>query len=518
MADNPFEGLTLESLPRSPSPLSSATSTPFPCLADELEEQVKALERDLNLAASSGPSGLSQEAPSARLLSPERDANAEDIDEYELVKGLSLHDDAPQTSLQGTFAAEIATPTAVAARGSASRQPVMNHVSNTEASIATKGLVVQHSGQRGAPLAVAVHNADCVRRGLHSPWPGAWNGCCISPWCSRVKRHPGACNARAAVPGLAAYLPEELAALGLPALPEIVGPLPPAAALAANNAAIIAIDPLTSTEDAHDLNSGCGQGHQRGNIVRLGPFPESNHLVSTSTVDVSHLLISGKRKAHDHIGDHVMVPTSAPSTPSESLTLSDNHSNNADEAEHSNRFGTSKSRRATKLGARKRTRAGTTTAALKSALLVTGSSEGGSLNADDGATTSEEHRSSLTEEMKLSLGAPVVTSRSKGRIRATRGSRVGSRAVGAPTSAKTSSKGGSGNRGHGQRRGPQVWISGQTVDPRTGETVTEVPPATFCSQCRATSTPVWRAGPFGHKTLCNACGVRWMKIKPGRKV
>lgn len=24
-------------------------------------------------------------------------------------------------------------------------------------------------------------------------------------------------------------------------------------------------------------------------------------------------------------------------------------------------------------------------------------------------------------------------------------------------------------------------------------------------------TPVWRAGPYGPKTLCNACGVRYMK-------
>jgi hypothetical protein len=25
-------------------------------------------------------------------------------------------------------------------------------------------------------------------------------------------------------------------------------------------------------------------------------------------------------------------------------------------------------------------------------------------------------------------------------------------------------------------------------------------------------TPVWRAGPQGPKTLCNACGVRYMKV------
>eukprot|EP00195_Chlamydomonas_chlamydogama_P000195 CAMPEP_0202920356 /NCGR_PEP_ID=MMETSP1392-20130828/76815_1 /ASSEMBLY_ACC=CAM_ASM_000868 /TAXON_ID=225041 /ORGANISM="Chlamydomonas chlamydogama, Strain SAG 11-48b" /LENGTH=494 /DNA_ID=CAMNT_0049613847 /DNA_START=1172 /DNA_END=2656 /DNA_ORIENTATION=- len=33
-----------------------------------------------------------------------------------------------------------------------------------------------------------------------------------------------------------------------------------------------------------------------------------------------------------------------------------------------------------------------------------------------------------------------------------------------------------------------------------------------CTQCGTQSTPVWRAGPYGPKTLCNACGVRYMKV------
>ncbi len=31
----------------------------------------------------------------------------------------------------------------------------------------------------------------------------------------------------------------------------------------------------------------------------------------------------------------------------------------------------------------------------------------------------------------------------------------------------------------------------------------------------AQTTPVWRAGPHGPKTLCNACGVRYMKVAKG---
>jgi hypothetical protein len=38
-----------------------------------------------------------------------------------------------------------------------------------------------------------------------------------------------------------------------------------------------------------------------------------------------------------------------------------------------------------------------------------------------------------------------------------------------------------------------------------------VAPGQQCTQCGATQTPVWRLGPAGPKTLCNACGVRYMK-------
>lgn len=54
-----------------------------------------------------------------------------------------------------------------------------------------------------------------------------------------------------------------------------------------------------------------------------------------------------------------------------------------------------------------------------------------------------------------------------------------------------------------------------------------------CSDCRTTKTPLWRGGPAGPKSLCNACGIRYrkkrrdvlglnnreekMKIKKGRR-
>ncbi|KAI3968779.1 hypothetical protein MKX01_028929 [Papaver californicum] len=32
-----------------------------------------------------------------------------------------------------------------------------------------------------------------------------------------------------------------------------------------------------------------------------------------------------------------------------------------------------------------------------------------------------------------------------------------------------------------------------------------------CSDCQATKTPLWRGGPAGPKSLCNACGIRQRK-------
>ncbi|ESQ32205.1 hypothetical protein EUTSA_v10005181mg [Eutrema salsugineum] len=32
-----------------------------------------------------------------------------------------------------------------------------------------------------------------------------------------------------------------------------------------------------------------------------------------------------------------------------------------------------------------------------------------------------------------------------------------------------------------------------------------------CSDCKTTKTPMWRGGPSGPKSLCNACGIRLRK-------
>lgn len=32
-----------------------------------------------------------------------------------------------------------------------------------------------------------------------------------------------------------------------------------------------------------------------------------------------------------------------------------------------------------------------------------------------------------------------------------------------------------------------------------------------CSDCKTSKTPLWRSGPTGPKSLCNACGIRYRK-------
>ncbi|XP_021771890.1 GATA transcription factor 17-like [Chenopodium quinoa] len=35
----------------------------------------------------------------------------------------------------------------------------------------------------------------------------------------------------------------------------------------------------------------------------------------------------------------------------------------------------------------------------------------------------------------------------------------------------------------------------------------------FCADCKTTKTPLWRSGPHGPRSLCNACGIRFRKRK-----
>ncbi|CAO3699864.1 unnamed protein product [Rhizopus stolonifer] len=38
-----------------------------------------------------------------------------------------------------------------------------------------------------------------------------------------------------------------------------------------------------------------------------------------------------------------------------------------------------------------------------------------------------------------------------------------------------------------------------------------------CQSCQSSETPEWRKGPLGPRTLCNACGLIWTKLRKQEK-
>mmetsp|Transcript_13973 Transcript_13973/g.30215 ORF Transcript_13973/g.30215 Transcript_13973/m.30215 type:complete len:624 (-) Transcript_13973:1251-3122(-) len=68
-------------------------------------------------------------------------------------------------------------------------------------------------------------------------------------------------------------------------------------------------------------------------------------------------------------------------------------------------------------------------------------------------------------------------------------------------------------KGHGDRMGGMVPLSSlQSDDDRLIKRGSKTG-AKQCVECGATSTPQWREGPAGPKTLCNACGVRYVRAQ-----
>ncbi|KAG9137464.1 hypothetical protein Leryth_019888 [Lithospermum erythrorhizon] len=47
----------------------------------------------------------------------------------------------------------------------------------------------------------------------------------------------------------------------------------------------------------------------------------------------------------------------------------------------------------------------------------------------------------------------------------------------------------------------------------TVPTTTVTPQLGFVFDCNTTKTPLWRSGPKGPKSLCNACGIRQRKAR-----
>lgn len=65
------------------------------------------------------------------------------------------------------------------------------------------------------------------------------------------------------------------------------------------------------------------------------------------------------------------------------------------------------------------------------------------------------------------------------------------------------------------KRGNGNSVKAEKAKTKTKKTTTTATIGRKCQHCGAEKTPQWRAGPYGPKTLCNACGVRY---KSGRLV
>ncbi|URE34980.1 hypothetical protein MUK42_16448 [Musa troglodytarum] len=60
--------------------------------------------------------------------------------------------------------------------------------------------------------------------------------------------------------------------------------------------------------------------------------------------------------------------------------------------------------------------------------------------------------------------------------------------------------------------GVRVMSSGSS-DPSSSSSSSSDSQIKRCADCRTTTTPLWRAGPSGPKSLCNACGIRYRKSR-----
>ena len=350
------------------------------------------------------------------------------------------------------------------------------------------------------PLAAALENARSVRmHGGKSCQEGGWRGCCGSPWCNRERSHLGPCNSRASVPGLAAY-PDALlstAAVDLQKLcyssaAPIVGgahnnsknkrpyysknndndndvdqPLSPTGVIRGEMGASGGEDLETSSPTASGGSGGAYHHHRMagaGTQYRLVSNKNGGDCGDEFYSDEARSALTGEIKLHPHHHSYVVGA----------------NNNNV-------RMSKQDGKKASRLG--------------------NGGNIGGPMKPSSQALYLSSTKLKKQGSMKRSGGG--------GSHKAGGGSKSSSKRD--PTQSASAWP----KQPKGPRSGPRkqvTWVMGKVTDPTTGEEVTEVGPATFCTQCHAQSTPVWRAGPFGHKTLCNACGVRWMKIKPsGRK-
>lgn len=362
-------------------PLSSHDD-PFPCLAAELEQQAQLLENDWQGPKAPPP-------PSPQVFKPL--ALTPSVAQKERLAS-SVMIAPPQSPMIPPMPPSLCPAT--------DGMPGTPDTSSPKvAAVLVHQVEIRPARAPTALLAAALENAKSVRTTGKSAQTGGWRGCCGDPWCNKERNHPGNCNHRASVPGLAAYPDEHLSIAGV------------------------------------DLRELCSAGS-------LNPGVSGSAINTPSASDTCQrgvpLVSSYLRHGEGHGGGNGGSANNLKDTFSDEI---------------------------------------------KSTMT--------------GATKMKKKKDRLRMLQKARSGRPRAVSKSNKTVKKVDRSRN------QPKPKKTTP---------GTHKKNIVWLSGVVVDPRTGDEVTDVPPGAFCTQCSALSTPVWRAGPFGHKTLCNACGVRYMKI------
>ncbi|KAK9835814.1 hypothetical protein WJX74_008514 [Apatococcus lobatus] len=373
--------------------------------------------------------------------------------------------------------------------------------------------------RRKQPLAVALENVRRLRLHGVASRPGAWQGCSKNPECNREDRHRGLCNRRATIAGLSSYPDSDVLktaiAMGMPLTS-------------------IAVVPSAGQEHLSDLESpeGSVQGSDRSDHTQLGLAVSCNGddqledqesegqqgLVSEqeddSEADIPQPYHSDDESGAGGVSSGVSI--SDCDSPNLGLLAFDSPLQDDQECQND------------------RSEADIPT-------LVSPEYDAGGLNVCGQPVPGEVFADDLghgieygCQELPLTWHCPPSDSFLPGSPELSMGSRASAEADDEEPSEPSEPF----SDAYAEEQSLTTSIVSeprlQVPRPRASSCLREAPakpagsrknkrpiefntegpayPGQQCTQCSTQSTPVWRAGPLGPKTLCNACGVRYMKV------
>ncbi|EFN54181.1 expressed protein [Chlorella variabilis] len=528
----------------------------FPCIADELEEQAKQLEGDwlnpsqlaaladgkaVHLAGSGRASRLALHAELKRMEQQQQQQRQQQQQQQEKEQRSRPAEGAgPQRQASGVRE-EPVTPQrhSTANDSSWNESPLPGGGAGLDAGevqspdpVKLLSLPSGPSGAQRPPLAAAISNAQSVRLG-REPAPGAWRGCGRSAWCSLEPRHGGACTDCAAVPGLLAYPPLELFHSGvnieeLCRVPEELEeeaeaegvPAPDTESEGEGGRPAAAAGCLSSGKRCAEAEADDGASHSQSGGAASSSSP------GAAVEQPRPAGPAAKRRRGGEVGSpagglaaalpDLAAAAAAALEPPPAMPVPEL----AD-------------------GLGPPSLAAAAAAAMELSLhpllcmvpVALPPPPPGALDMPQFAPPVPPMPAPSLGAYLRNLGRPAGAPRLRPLPTAPPPTPAEAKPVAAAAAAATPSKpvtrqkhthtpsgaaAPAAPRSSGRRTVLQ-WHTDSVTDPRTGAAITAVQPGTFCTQCYALSTPVWRAGPFGPKSLCNACGVRWMKYAKGSK-